>query len=167
MDLSDFVQRLRRGGDDSPGMLDAIHTQPARPARLAPVPDWLHPALHEGLQRRGIQELYVHQRQCADLLHARRDAVIATSTASGKSLAYHLPALDAVLRHGLDARVLYLYPTKALARDQMADLERLLAATGRADLTVAVYDGDTPPPVRQARRTGPSSSPVSAIKPSR
>jgi DEAD/DEAH box helicase domain-containing protein len=78
--------------------------------------------------------------------------VIATSTASGKSLAYHLPALDAVLRHGLDARVLYLYPTKALARDQMADLERLLAATGRADLTVAVYDGDTPPPVRQALR---------------
>ena len=78
--------------------------------------------------------------------------VIATATASGKSLAYHLPVLDALIRDGLDARGLYLYPTKALARDQMADLEKLLAATGRDDLTVAVYDGDTPPPIRQALR---------------
>jgi DEAD/DEAH box helicase domain-containing protein len=152
MDLSDFVRRLRSGSDDNPGTLDAIHTQAERAARMQPFPDWLHPALHDALHSRGILELYCHQRECADLLHGRRDAVIATSTASGKSLAYHLPVLDAVLRDGLDARALYLYPTKALARDQMADLEKLLSATGRSDLTVAVYDGDTPPQVRQALR---------------
>jgi DEAD/DEAH box helicase domain-containing protein len=152
MDLSDFVRRLRVGGDDAPGTVDAIHTQPARASRLQPFPEWLHPALVDAVHARGIVELYSHQRECADLLHERHHAVIATSTASGKSLAYHLPVLDAVLRDGLDARALYLYPTKALARDQMADLEKLLAATGRSGLTVAVYDGDTPPAVRQALR---------------
>ena len=152
MDLTEFVRRLRSGSDDNPGTLDAIHTQPGRNARMQPFPDWLHPALVDALHARGIRELYCHQRECADLLQGRRDAVIATATASGKSLAYHLPALDAALRDGLDARALYLYPTKALARDQMADLETLLLATGQKDLTVAVYDGDTPPPVRQALR---------------
>jgi DEAD/DEAH box helicase domain-containing protein len=151
MDLSDFVRRLRCGGDDAPGTLDAVHTQAPRPARMAAFPDWLHGALVDALHARGIVELYSHQRVCADLLHGGKHAVIATSTASGKSLAYHLPVLDAVLRGGLDARALYLYPTKALARDQMADLERLLAATGVGG-TVAVYDGDTPPAVRQALR---------------
>ncbi|MCU0867102.1 MAG: DEAD/DEAH box helicase [Planctomycetes bacterium] len=152
MDLSEFVRQLRSGSDDNPGTLDAIHTQAARPAAMCAFPDWLHPALVEAMARRGILELYSHQRECADLLHDGKHAVIATSTASGKSLAYHLPVLDAVLRDGLDARALYLYPTKALARDQMADLERLLQDTGRQDLTVAVYDGDTPPQVRQALR---------------
>ena len=98
MDLSDFVRRLRSGGDNGPGTLDAIHTQTPRPARMAAFPDWLHPALVDALHARGIVELYSHQRECADLLHAGQHAVIATSTASGKSLAYHLPVLDAVLR---------------------------------------------------------------------
>ena len=102
---------------------------------------------------RGIQELYSHQRECADALHGGKNVVIATSTASGKSLSYQLPVLDALLRDGLDARALHLYPTKALARDQMADLEQLIAAAGLGDeLPVAVYDGDTPPSVRQAMR---------------
>ncbi|HIE68935.1 MAG TPA: DEAD/DEAH box helicase [Planctomycetes bacterium] len=138
---------------------------------MQPMPEWLHPNLVDALQARGIMELYSHQRECADLLHDRKHAVIATSTASGKSLAYHLPVLDALLRDGLNARALYLYPTKALARDQMADLEELIAhaergsdsgsdsgsdtgsdANRRPSLTVAVYDGDTPPHVRQALR---------------
>ncbi len=152
MDLSKFVRQLREQRDEAIGTIDAMHRVEARPARMAPFPEWLHPALGEALRARGIVELYSHQRECADLLHDGRDAVIATSTASGKSLAYHLPVLDALLREGLDARALYLYPTKALARDQMADLERLLAATGQDELTVAVYDGDTPPAVRAALR---------------
>ena len=152
MDLSTFVQRLCANADDGPGVVDARHEVAPRPARMQPVPDWLHPCLVDALCARGIVELYAHQRECADLLHRGHHAVVATSTASGKSLAYHLPVLDALVRHGLDARALYLYPTKALARDQMADVERLLVATGRTDLTVAVYDGDTPPQVRQALR---------------
>lgn len=152
MDLTTLVHRLRANEPDAPGTVDAWHEVPARPARMAAFPEWLHPSLVDAMHSRGIVELFSHQRACADLLHQGRDAVIATATASGKSLAYHLPVLDALIRDGLDARGLYLYPTKALARDQMADLEKLLAATGRDDLTVAVYDGDTPPPVRQALR---------------
>ncbi len=171
MDLSTFVQRLRANADDGPGTVDAMHQVEPRPARMQPMPEWLHPNLVDALQARGIMELYSHQRECADLLHDRKHAVIATSTASGKSLAYHLPVLDALLRDGLNARALYLYPTKALARDQMADLEELIAhaergsdsgsdsgsdtgsdANRRPSLTVAVYDGDTPPHVRQALR---------------
>jgi DEAD/DEAH box helicase domain-containing protein len=152
MDLSEFVRRLRAPSEDGPGTVDALHRAEPRVAVMAPFPEWLHPALHDALHARGILELYSHQAEAAELLHAGKHCVVATSTASGKSLAYHLPVLDALLRDGLDARALYLYPTKALARDQMADLEKLLAATGREDLTVAVYDGDTPPQVRQALR---------------
>ncbi|MFK7742559.1 MAG: DEAD/DEAH box helicase [Planctomycetota bacterium] len=162
MDLSAFVKRLRAHdgeegaavspGTVSPGTVDAWHAVEPEPARMLPFPDWLHPSLVDALHARGIVELFSHQRECADLLHGKKHAVIATSTASGKSLAYHLPTLDAVIREGLDARALYLYPTKALARDQMADLEKLLEQSGREDLTVAVYDGDTPPQVRQALR---------------
>ena len=68
MDLSQFLQRLRAGGDESPGMVDAVHVQPARPARMQPFPEWLHPSLADALHTRGIVELYGHQRECADLL---------------------------------------------------------------------------------------------------
>ena len=88
----------------------------------------------------------------ADALHAGRDVVVATPTASGKSLCYNLPVLSRLLQEGADARALYLFPTKALARDQMAQMEGLLLATGRSDLVVAVYDGDTPPATRRALR---------------
>lgn len=152
MDLSAFVNGLRANAEDAPGTVDAWHRVDARPANMQPFPDWLHETLVDAMHQRGITELFSHQRECADLLHDRKHAVIATATASGKSLAYHLPVLDALVREGLDARALYLYPTKALARDQMADVEKLLAATGRDDLNVAVYDGDTPPAVRQRLR---------------
>jgi DEAD/DEAH box helicase domain-containing protein len=152
MDLSEFVRRLREPHDDAIGTVDAWHRTEPRPAQMAPLPAWLHPGLVEALHARGIVELYSHQAEAANLLHDGRHCVVATSTASGKSLAYHLPVLDALLREGLDARALYLYPTKALARDQMADVEKLLLAGGNPDLTVAVYDGDTPPSVRQALR---------------
>lgn len=152
MDLSEFVRKLRSNEQDGPGKVEALHTQEPRPARYAPYPDWLDAGLRQALEARGILELYTHQRMAADRLHAGKDVVVATSTSSGKSLCYHLPVLDALLREGLDARALYLYPTKALARDQMADLESLLQAVGRPDLTVAVYDGDTPPDTRQALR---------------
>ena len=152
MDLSSFVRQLRQNEADNPGVVEASHRQEPRPARMAAFPDWVAAPLRQVLEAKGILELYSHQRQAADLLHDGKHTVVATSTASGKSLAYHLPVLDALLREGLAARALYLFPTKALARDQMADLEKLLSAMERQDLTVAVYDGDTPPPTRQALR---------------
>lgn len=152
MDLSSFVRRLRQNEADNPGVVEAWHRQEPRLARMAPYPDWVAPPLRAALEQKGILELYSHQQQAAELLHQGKDVVVATATASGKSLCYHLPVLDALLREGLAARALYLFPTKALARDQMADLEQLLAAMQRQDLHVAVYDGDTPPGVRQALR---------------
>jgi DEAD/DEAH box helicase domain-containing protein len=139
-------------GREIPATLSARHTVPGKPARFAAYPDWIHAGLREALEARGIAELYEHQRRAADILHSGENLVVATPTASGKSLCYHIPVLDHLFAEGGDARALYLFPTKALARDQMAEIESLLAATGREDLTVAVYDGDTPPSARRALR---------------
>ena len=154
-DVEDLVAALREDGGDV-GTVDGHLCLPPREARFAPYPDWVLPRLKDALQARGITSLYVHQRAAADHLHARRDVVVATATASGKSVCYHLPVLDALLRAPSRARALYLFPTKALSRDQMAELETLLAhASGDGErLTVAVYDGDTPPETRRAMREG-------------
>jgi DEAD/DEAH box helicase domain-containing protein len=135
-----------------PVEVGARHLAPARPARLCPYPDWVHPRLQAALEAKGVRSLYSHQRQAADALAAGKDVVVATPTASGKSLCYNLPVLSCLLEHGSAARAIYLFPTKALARDQMAELERTLLAAQRDDLVVAVYDGDTPPATRRALR---------------
>lgn len=149
MDVAALLEAV--AADADVGRIIARHKIPPRAARTAPYPDWVLPELRRALEVRGVLELYTHQRRAADALHDGRDVVVATSTASGKSLCYHLVVLDALLREGSAARALYLFPTKALSRDQMADLEDLLARLDR-DLVVAVYDGDTPPGIRRALR---------------
>lgn len=94
--------------------------QPARPARTAPLPDGLDRRLVVALHGRGITRLYSHQAQALELALAGRHVAVATPTASGKSLCYHLPVLQDLLADG--ARALYLFPTKALAQDQLAEL---------------------------------------------
>ena len=154
-DVEGLVRVLRDGSSDL-GRVEASHSTEPRPAQTAAYPEWVIPPLREALEARGIIDLYVHQRRAADLLHEGRDVVVATSTASGKSVCYHLPVLDRLLREPGDARALYLFPTKALARDQMAELEGFLSSADRAEegrrLCVAVYDGDTPPATRRALR---------------
>lgn len=151
MDVGTLLSLLRTDAD-LPVEIGAVHTQSARAARWADYPAWVHPSLRAALEARGILQLYDHQQVAADALRRGEDVVVATPTASGKSLCYHLPVLTKLLEEGSAARALYLFPTKALARDQMADLEKLLLGCGRSDLTVAVYDGDTPPAVRRALR---------------
>jgi DEAD/DEAH box helicase domain-containing protein len=123
---------------------------PAREGRYAPLPADLHPGLREALERRGVGRLYDHQTRAWELARAGRHLVIATPTASGKTLCYNLPVLDAVL--GREAKALYLFPTKALAQDQVAELTELNRA---ADLGVKAFtfDGDTPGDARKAVRT--------------
>ena len=140
-----------RGDEPLPGTIVGHHRVAPRDARHAPCPAWLHRDLRRVLEERGIQELYDHQALAAEHLHGGRHTVVATPTASGKSLCYQLPVLDALLRDGDRSRALFLYPTKALARDQMAELEGLLTSMGH-EAVVAVYDGDTPPSVRSALR---------------
>jgi DEAD/DEAH box helicase domain-containing protein len=137
---------------DPPASIVAHHRTEPHPASTAPFPDWVHEGLRQALEARGILSLYSHQRRAADLLHDGRSVVVATPTASGKSLCYQLPVLDRLFREPGDARALYLYPTKALARDQLADMERLIGDAKAKDVVLSVYDGDTPPSVRRALR---------------
>ena len=113
-----------------------VETVPPAEPRLAPLPDELDPGLREALPFDG---LYGHQREAWDVAARGEHLVLATGTASGKSLAFNLPVLDAIAREPKE-RALYLYPTKALAQDQARALAELHAPNVRA----AIYDGDTP-----------------------
>jgi DEAD/DEAH box helicase domain-containing protein len=115
-----------------------VGTEPARDARLAQLPEELHPRIREALAAQGIDELYTHQRAAWDAAQRGEHVVITTGTASGKTLAFNLPVLDALAREPA-LRALYLYPTKALAQDQL----RSLSAVRLPRLRAAIYDGDT------------------------
>ncbi len=131
-------------------VLTALRHFPAQPARCAPYPDGLHPRLREVLEARGYEQLYTHQREAYDLAARGESTVVVTPTASGKTLCYNLPVLDRILKDP-DARALYLFPTKALAQDQLATLYGLVEALG-ADIGTFTYDGDTPQDARRAIR---------------
>jgi DEAD/DEAH box helicase domain-containing protein len=124
---------------------------PAQPARHAPFPPFLHPELQRVLAARGVAQLYTHQVAAIEAVHAGRGTVVVTPTASGKTLCYNLPVLDAILREP-ETRALYLFPTKALAQDQMAALHGLITDLG-ADIKTHTYDGDTPANARRLIRS--------------
>jgi DEAD/DEAH box helicase domain-containing protein len=133
-------------------VVTAIHYLPAEAARTAPFPARLDSRLVAVLQARGIREPYTHQAEAIEHALDGRDVVVVTPTASGKTLCYNAPVLDAVLRDPA-SRALYLFPTKALAQDQLAELQGLcdrLQADGALSVGVFTYDGDTP---QDARRT--------------
>ena len=124
-------------------------TIPGRSADLRPLPLDLPAALAAALRARGVLSLYSHQAQAWQAAKEGRNLVVATPTASGKSLCYSLPVIAAAMEQG--AKALYLFPTKALAQDQVADLLELNAA-GNLGLRAATFDGDTPGDARQAIR---------------
>jgi len=136
-----------------PGVAAAVTAHrviPARPADRRPIPDWLDPRLRSALAKRGIDALYTHQAEAIEALRDGRDVAVVTPTASGKSLCYNLPVLQAVAEDPA-TRALYLFPTKALSQDQTAEL-RELSALADLELVAAVYDGDTPAPIRTTIR---------------
>ena len=154
-ELLALLQRL--GGDD--GRLLHVERVPARPGRTAPWPGWADPELVAGYGRLGVEAPWEHQVDAAESVWAGRHTVIATATGSGKSLAAWLPAISAVRAGARDAAgpgggritsytrrptTLYLSPTKALAADQLAGLERLLAAAELRSVRTTTCDGDTP-----------------------
>jgi DEAD/DEAH box helicase domain-containing protein len=124
--------------------------QPARQGSSQSLPPELHPRLVAALQGRGIDALYDHQAQAFALARAGQDVVVATPTASGKSLCYNLPVLQQLCEEP-QARALYLFPTKALARDQEEALHTLLDAANLEQGAIT-YDGDTPADARRAAR---------------
>ena len=140
--------------------LTHVEQRPARSGRRGSFPQWTDPRLVQHLAERGITAPWIHQEQAAQLAHGGQDVVLATATASGKSLAYLLPVLTAIgaREHDPEARratALYLSPTKALAADQLTNITAMADGAGIRDARVAVYDGDTPAEQRRwVRRHG-------------
>jgi len=126
----------------------AWQTTPARLSQTHPFPDDLPASLREVLTSRGIHSLYSHQLTAWTRSRAHKNIILATSTASGKTLAYNLPVLSTLIEDN-EARALYLFPTKALAQDQLSTLERFNVMTR---VPVAIYDGDTSQKDRAAIR---------------
>jgi DEAD/DEAH box helicase domain-containing protein len=137
---------------DFPGEITLDHIVPAAAAAFAPLPAGLRPELVTALAGRGIERLYSHQAQAYEAVRNGRHLVVVTPTASGKTLCYNLPVLQRVLEDP-EKRALYVYPTKALAQDQLAELGALKHGLP-IDLRVDTYDGDTPPGRRTAIREG-------------
>jgi DEAD/DEAH box helicase domain-containing protein len=131
-------------------VLTAVRHYRAREAQWADFPAWIQEDLRAAYNSKGIQQLYTHQAAAAEAVHAGKNVVVVTPTASGKTLCYNLPVLDAILADP-DTRALYLFPTKALAQDQLAELydlnQRLENRFG-----VFTYDGDTPSDARKSIR---------------
>ncbi len=128
----------------------ADETLAASAGAYAPIPVSLAPEVVHAIRARDVDRLYAHQRRAIEAARAGRHVVVATPTASGKSLCFHVPVLQA-LREEPSARALYLFPTKALARDQEAGLREMMSAAGLATGAI-VYDGDTPGDARRAAR---------------
>ncbi|RDZ26654.1 DEAD/DEAH box helicase [Lysobacter silvisoli] len=125
------------------------YTLPGREGRYAPIPDDVPAALRAALHARGIERLYSHQAQAWEAARAGEHVAVVTPTASGKSLCYTLPVVSAAMAGG--AKALYLFPTKALAQDQVAELLDLNRA-GELGVKAYTFDGDTPGDARQAIR---------------
>jgi DEAD/DEAH box helicase domain-containing protein len=131
-------------------VLTAVRHIPAREAQFRAMPAWVRPELTAAYHAKGIETLYTHQAAAAELAHAGKNFVVVTPTASGKTLCYNLPVLNAVLENA-DTRALYLLPTKALAQDQLAELHDLAKRLDDC-FGVFTYDGDTPSDARRAIR---------------
>jgi DEAD/DEAH box helicase domain-containing protein len=136
--------------DTTGEVITAIRHIPTREAQWAPMPRWVRPELAAAFAAKGIAQLYTHQAAAAEAAHAGKNVVVVTPTASGKTICYNLPVVNAVLENA-DTRALYLYPTKALAQDQLAELHDLASRLGDT-FGVFTYDGDTPSDARAAIR---------------
>jgi len=146
-DANELVRALRR---QYPERITGELHLPARPGVYDELPVGLDERLCRSLRRRGIQQLYCHQRQAWERIQGGEDLVIVTPTASGKTLCYNLPVLQAVLQQ--QAKALYLFPTKALSQDQVAEISEMNRA-GELGVRAFTFDGDTPGDARRAVRT--------------
>ena len=139
------------GSARAAGCLRHVAEIPARAAEWDSWPSWAASPVVAALRDLGIERPWSHQVEAAQLAHSGRDVVLSTGTASGKSMAFQLPILDALARDDR-ARALYLSPTKALGHDQLRTVHRLAEAAGLKDVAPAAYDGDTSAEIRRFAR---------------
>ena len=134
------------------GNIVAWETIPATEGSFAPLPDDLHPHLQTALQNNGIKQLYSHQLASWEAATQGHHIAIVTGTASGKTICYNLPVLDQLLKKP-NTNALYIFPTKALAQDQLAGIQDLLIQSNEwTHISPSTYDGDTPGNARVAIR---------------
>ncbi len=148
--LESALAHLETLRSDPGSTIRAIRHQPARPGEFADIPNAAHAALRQALERQGIERLYSHQARAFELVAAGKNVVVVTPTASGKTLCYNLPVLNCLLSEP-QARAMYLFPTKALAEDQLHELQQAIDGMG-SDIRAFTYDGDTPQDARKAIR---------------
>ena len=130
--------------------ITAVHRLPERPARYGEWPASLDGRIVGALAKRGIARPYTHQAEAIARVLDGDNVVVVTPTASGKTMCYNVPVLHAILAEP-EARALYVFPTKALAQDQLAELRDLTTLMG-VDLATHTFDGDTPANARRAVR---------------
>ena len=144
------LNRFREGMTDGNSPIRSIHHQPAKPGQFAPIPEQVPEKLAQTLTKRNIGQLYSHQAEAFDLAAAGKNLVVVTPTASGKTLCYNLPVLSHLMADP-DARAMYLFPTKALAEDQLQEFNAMVESMG-SDIRAFTFDGDTPQDARRAIR---------------
>ena len=152
MNFSRFLKQLRNGHDYQEQVAH-IETIPVREAQFAAVSEEMHPVVADALRQLGIEQLYTHQAQALNALGQGADVTVVTSTASGKTLCYQIPTMEA-LHRSCEATALYLFPTKALAQDQARGLLRFGEAHAELQFESGTYDGDTPADLRRRLREG-------------
>jgi DEAD/DEAH box helicase domain-containing protein len=148
--LSGAIERFQQWMADPDSPVRAVRRQAARQGEFAEFPETLGLPLKKALASRGIERLYTHQAEAFSHAAAGSNTVIVTPTASGKTLCYNLPVLNGLLADP-NARAMYLFPTKALAGDQLVEFQKAVDAMG-SDLRAFTYDGDTPQDARRAIR---------------
>ncbi len=149
MTISEYIEKLK----NDPFFMKNVtawRVMPERKAAYGKYPESLDPRVIEVLRGKGIEKPYIHQSQAIEAAIGGRDFVVVTPTASGKTLCYNVPVLDSILKDE-SARALYLFPTKALSSDQVAELYSMIEDMG-ADVKAYTYDGDTPASARSAIR---------------
>lgn len=144
------IARFEQWMADPDSPIRAIRHQPAREGEYELIPESVAPAIRDMLEGRGIPRLYTHQAEAVRLCLEGKNVVVVTPTASGKTLCYNLPVLQRISEDP-GARAIYMFPTKALAEDQLHELQSALDAMG-SEIRAFTYDGDTPQDARRAIR---------------
>ncbi len=147
----DQILDLMRSDPDIVANITHWQKIPARDAQYAEYPSSIHPDLIKVLQGRGIQKLFTHQATAIDAILKKKNVVVVTPTASGKTLCYNIPVLNALIENP-ESRSLYLFPTKALSQDQLDELYSISSALNR-NIKTYTFDGDTPASARKAIRS--------------
>jgi len=132
------------------GSITAVKHIPPQEGRYEEYPKDVQPALIDALQKKGFSRLYTHQHSSWNHIQKKKNIVVVTPTASGKTLCYNLPVLDSILKEP-STRAIYLFPTKALAQDQRAELDETIKLLP-GEIRIFTYDGDTPQDARKAIR---------------